>query len=153
MGKLVKVDFGKDEKSYGSFEEAINSARDMGDFESLNGARLSSYIFADDKVILQFENDLNLLVYCDSNRIDWKVVDGVDIKMSINYGTDFELPNGAIFKWDWKETLDSFISKPVFFSPSEQFLFLSYPNSEEYIFGFVVDADNPLKKFLYISEA
>jgi len=158
--KLIKVTQGFLANEFNSLLEATTASvnkniLNKSKCKMVNGNTVLDYKFNGFSLSVHLDNGMFLLVSLGDQSIEWDVVsDEIDMQgLIIDHDIYFEFSNGDKVMWDWKKILDGFVGKKIAISPSDQFLFIYALGEKEYMFDVLMDRENLIDKYLYISEA
>ena len=160
MEKLIRVTQAFLANEYNSLLEATTSSANKNILnkskcEMVSGNTVLNYKFNGVSLSIHLDNGKYLIVSLGDQLIEWDVVSNeIDMQGQINdHNIYFEFSNGDKVQWDWKIILDGFVGKRIAISPSDQFLFIYALGEKEYMFDALMDRENLIDKFLYITEA
>ncbi len=159
MKNEIKVEFGITGNSHGSFEEAVVASKARSKLlkekvSSINGKVMIGYNFNGFDLSIEFENGKYLSISPGSNIITLDVIPenpGVDSSLTEN-NVSFLLPDGKELTVETQNILNHFLNKKIVIAPSDQYIFIFQPKGIEYMFTYLVDINNPNKKYLHLSE-
>lgn len=159
MADVIKVIEAWQLKSYDSMSEAVTAAKLRIESEQsldlINGAIVEDYRFYGDCLVFKFENGEYLNIKPGLESLQWYVLAFPENRPSSYPPEDLTLSfsDGEEVEWGWKTILDGFIGKQTAVSPSDQCLFIFNRGGPEYMISVLLEAENPDKQMLFISES
>jgi hypothetical protein len=144
---LIDATFVAPLNEHGSFGETVQAAQQKNkeiEASGINGKIFKQYSFNGRELVISTADHTYLRIFSEDEIVKWEVRSTpVSIgSLSPEEKVAFQLPNGTMIPWSWKETLDEFPGKQFAISASDQHLFLFWRGGEEHMISLLKSTSN-----------
>lgn len=154
---LINATFLNHLKEHDSFGESVQAAQQKNkeiEASGINGKIFNQYSFSGRELVISTGDSTYLRIFSEDEIVKWEVQ---STPLSISTlspaeKTTFQLPNGTVIPWNWKQTLDEFLGKQFAISASDQNLFLFWRGGEEHMISLLKNTSND-EIYMLINEA